>query len=157
MKTQLLHILQWLVTATISLLGFSACSDDSGEICMYGTPTWDFQANGRITDTEDNPIQGIRIEAITGYDQNGEQIGATLYSDKDGKFSTPIFEKKEMIFLRATDIDGEKNGGDFETKEINIKNLKYDLDDTNQDGWYSGVRTYNDIKIEMTEKSSDEE
>ncbi|MBE6199101.1 MAG: hypothetical protein E7138_02230 [Rikenellaceae bacterium] len=43
MKAKLSKATQWLIIATISLLGFSACKPD--EELMYGTPTSDYRAD----------------------------------------------------------------------------------------------------------------
>ncbi len=43
MKAKLSKATQWLIIATISLLGFSACKPDEEE--MYGTPTSDYRAD----------------------------------------------------------------------------------------------------------------
>lgn len=45
MKAKLSKAAQWLIVATISLLGFSACKpDEEKELEMYGTPTSDYRA-----------------------------------------------------------------------------------------------------------------
>lgn len=80
MKTRLTKFTHWLISATISLLGFSACAAtskatkidtpevDEAErpleevIVMYGSPTITYQADGRVKDEKDNPIKGVQTE-----------------------------------------------------------------------------------------------
>lgn len=45
MKAKLSKATQWLIIATISLLGFSACKPDEEVVEMYGTPTSDYRAD----------------------------------------------------------------------------------------------------------------
>lgn len=46
MKDKISKATQWLIIATISLLGFSACKpDEEEELLMYGTPTSDYRAD----------------------------------------------------------------------------------------------------------------
>lgn len=80
MKARLTKFTYWLISATISLLGFSACAatskatkTDAPEVdeverpledirVMYGSPTWGYQADGRVMDEECKPIKGVQIK-----------------------------------------------------------------------------------------------
>ncbi len=158
MKTKVFNFANWLLTAVISLLGFSACSNsDNGMLCMYGTPTFDYQAEGCVTDEEGNPIEGIQLKVTlqkTSQDSSDSEI---IFSDKDGEFTTPKYYDRMIFSLTAEDIDGAKNGGEFESKQIDLTKMKLELDKTNADGWYEGVNIYKDIEIVMSKKTADEE
>lgn len=77
----------WALAGLISLLGFSACSDDfkgepeptpdengivnngdnnngnddGGAVCEYGTPYAVFAVSGKVTDAQGNGLEGIRV------------------------------------------------------------------------------------------------
>lgn len=150
MKGKLRTIKHRLSVAAMSLFGFtSTCCFYTA----YGCPTIDFQADGRITDEEGYPIEGIEINAKFLDDTNEYPV---IYSDEDGRFSTEIFKDKYLISLIATDIDGEKNGGEFETKEIDLTKMTPEIRESKKDEWYS-FRIYRDVKIQLAKKSSNEE
>ena len=162
MKAKITKFANWLLTAVISLLGFSAC-DNGGMMLMYGTPTFDYQADGRVVDEEGNPIEGIRVKVTLGNAWStkidGTQVeGGVVYSGKDGSFTTKKFEDIEIYSLTAIDVDGEKNGGEFETQEIRVDLLKPTTEKGDRKGdWYFGVQKYENIEIVMTEKVTQEE
>lgn len=161
MKTKLSRTAQWLMTAIISLLGFSACSDEEkGMMCMYGTPTFDYQADGRVVDEEGNPIEGIQVKVSLRDVMNRQtEDGGTIYSGKDGSFKTDKYFEKMIFSLTATDVDGAKNGGEFDSQEIRVDMIKPTYEENRKEGdsWYFGVQKYEDIEIVMTEKSTEEE
>ena len=154
MKAKITKFANWLLTAVISLLGFSAC-DNGGMMLMYGTPTFDYQADGRVVDEEGNPIEGIRVKVTLGNEWStkidGTQVeGGVVYSGKDGSFTTKKFEDIEIYSLTAIDVDGEENGGEFETQEVRIDTMR----PTYSKG---GTQKYENIEIVMTEKVTEEE
>ena len=176
MKAKLSRRAQWLISAIISLLGFSGCAatskaadsdvaipeEDSIEMpqreirVMYGTPTWGYQADGRVTDEKCKPIKGVRIEA-TLRDRRGTLETQIIYSGKDGKFQThaydtPIYEDKKIISLSAIDEDGRKRGGDFSTAKIDLTKMKPVLDKSTQTAWYDGTFKYNNLEITLKRK-----
>ena len=156
MKTKLSNAAQWILTAIISLLGFSGCSKEEPMVCMYGTPTADYKAEGSVTDEEGNPIEGIKVKVeLRGYYNNPSET-KSVYSGGDGQFITPQYRNQEIISLTAIDIDGGNNGGEFEDKTINLQGIKPTLDKSNADGWYQGVKTYN-VDIQLTKKFADNE
>lgn len=156
MKAKLSNATQWILTAIISLLGFSGCSKEEQMVCMYGTPTADYKAEGSVTDEEGNPIEGIKVKVeLRGYYNNPSET-KSVYSGGDGQFITPQYSNQEIISLTAIDIDGGNNGGEFEDKTINLQGIKPTLDKSNADGWYQGVKTYN-VDIQLTKKSADNE
>lgn len=155
MKTKLSQLTQWLLTAVIALLGFSACEDKDRPI-MYGSPTADYKAEGVVTDEDGNPIEGIQIkvEAQTYIGQTVEP--EVVYSSSDGLYTTKKYKDRPILYLHISDIDGEKNGGEFEEMTINLQELKPVLDKTDADGWYIGVYNYV-VNFKLTKKSADNE
>ena len=156
MKAKLSNATQWILTAIISLLGFSGCSKEEEMLCMYGTPTADYKAEGVVTDEDGNPIEGIKVRVeLQSYINNSTEKKA-VYSGDDGQFITPKYFNLEILSLTATDIDGDKNGGEFEEKVINLQDMTPLLDKTDADGWYRGVYNYK-VDFKLTKKSADNE
>lgn len=156
MKAKLSNATQWILTAIISLLGFSGCSKEEEMLCMYGTPTADYKAEGVVTDEDGNPIEGIKVRVeLQSYINNSPEKRA-VYSGDDGQFITPKYFNLEILSLTATDIDGDKNGGEFEEKVINLQDMTPLLDKTDADGWYQGVYNYK-VDFKLTKKSADNE
>ena len=102
--------------------------------CMYGTPYVEFSIKGRVTDTEERPLQGIEVSMEDGMQK--------VLTAKDGSFNyvagMNAFGLKEVT-LTFTDVDGEENGGDFETEVLTIPVTQTDPGDGSWDnGDYSG-------------------
>lgn len=108
----------------LPLLGVSAViscdGDGSGDTCVpmygavvaeYGVQMVEYRVTGKVVDNNDNPIADI----LVGDDYSDNH---TLTKD-DGTF---VFESQAVIFagqsavLNFRDLDGEENGGEFETK-----------------------------------------
>lgn len=142
MNAKLTHLMRLVLSAVISLLGFSSCELFQEQGDMYGTPIADYQVKGCVTDADDNPIAGLRVVITeTGF---GEECDMqTLTTNKNGEY---ISEKKERKYrtntLTITDIDGDENGGSFKEKTFNLNEIKPVLDKSKAEGWYEGVYVY---------------
>ena len=94
------------------LLGFSgmfyACY-------KYGMPVAEYEINGTVTDKERKPIQDIRVIRQTYYDSDD-----TLYTNSEGKLYFKFWEEGNHAHLTLEDIDGELNGGEFATREVDV-------------------------------------
>jgi len=84
----------------------------------YGMPVDEFELNGVITDKTYEPVQNIRVIRET-YD--------TLYTNAEGKYSFKFWNEGRFTHLKVEDIDGEENGGEFTTQEINVRFTDADL------------------------------
>ncbi len=107
-----------LFLSMLSLLGFSGCSESGGNVYsepdMYGTPTEDFRFMGTLTDSEGNPIQGINVNVRSSSDD--------VVTDAEGAFLTDLTTEIDNYYtVTFTDIDGVENGGEFETKQVEVK------------------------------------
>lgn len=92
MKTSITKFSQGLTAILLGALGFSACSDlENDQPDMYGTPTMDFQTKGCVTDTENNPIQGLRVELTEHYHDDGDYKVTT---------QTPLPMPRVSLFLK---------------------------------------------------------
>ena len=113
MKKRIIKIFDKII---LLLLGFSGAFYSCA---MYGDPVEEFQINGTVMDKTGKPIQDIRI---TGHFDLGKND--TLYTNPEGKFYVKGWGRP---YLKLEDIDGEANGGDFETKNFNIEFTDADL------------------------------
>jgi putative lipoprotein (rSAM/lipoprotein system) len=102
----------------LAVLGFSGIVYSCAK---YGEPIADFEVNGIITDkTTAKPIQGIRISKEKSYDGID-----TMYTSSEGRY---VFHNwNNQLHLKIEDIDGEANGGYFETQEIDVTFTNADL------------------------------
>ncbi|MFI3317525.1 MAG: radical SAM-associated putative lipoprotein [Rikenellaceae bacterium] len=107
-----------LFLSALTLLGFGGCSDDGGELYteldMYGTPLVDYRFMGEVTDAEGNPIKGIEVKISSAED--------VVSTDSEGAFKTDFSSYADGSHsVTFTDIDGEENGGEFTSKQIDVK------------------------------------
>jgi len=135
----------------VLLLGFSGFFNSCESPAEYGMPHADFEIKGIATDeTNSQPIQNIRVIR-----QIYENFGDTLYTDSEGKYAFEFQEfppsPESTFHLKIEDIDGEENGGDFGTKEIDVTITKADQVKKGDGSWYDGkfVKTQN-IELEKT-------
>ena len=75
--------------------------------------------SARVVDTEGNPIQGI-----CAYPEGAEFEGRSGYSNYMGELSgfAHIAPRKRLIIC-FEDVDGEANGGEYKSLEIDITHL----------------------------------
>ena len=126
-----------IIVLFLSSLGvLTGCGSHLDE---YGMPHASFELKGTVTDNVTQPIQNIRVVRPFGYeDIYGGIPGDTIYTDKDGKYAF-AFEgfPSQKYQLKFEDIDGEENGGLFQTKEIEGEFTQTDLVEKGK-GWYDG-------------------
>ncbi|MBR1576526.1 MAG: radical SAM-associated putative lipoprotein [Bacteroidales bacterium] len=134
MKQKARQLFRWILTSMLGLLGFSGCEwlNIGGGMVMYGQPHTDFQASGKVTDRSGNAIEGIRVSirqhrhyANTPnviYDQNDWYYDDTLYTDAAGRYELKTgitsFNGPDDVTVVFEDVDGEKNGGVFESQTV---------------------------------------
>ena len=143
----------------LSALGFSACSDiENGDKksddwqdipCMYGTPTTEFVVKGKVTDSAGVPIKGI---VVSSKDVSSfiDCSGLSAVTADDGTFTTnKMREFGVMGTLIFTDTDGEANGGDFATLEVDLDKLPKNQTKEGDGSWYRGeYEVTADVKLE---------
>ena len=97
--------------------------------CMkYGMPENEYEIKGTITDSSNKPIKAIRIIRERYYEDKND----TLYTNSEGRYSIKLYEEYHIgsgmpINLKINDIDGEENGGEFVSTEIDVKFTGADL------------------------------
>ena len=132
MKSLITKFSQWMTAILLGALGFSACSESRPEWdipLMYGSPTVDYQTEGRVTDSENNPIPGLKVvltEKPRNYSNIDNIVTQTLTTDADGKFTSEITRGTDGYSgtLTITDIDQEENGGYFSEETISLDDVE---------------------------------
>ena len=122
-----------LLNYILGLMGVGAAS--CIPVAMYGAPHVEFSLSARVIDEAGNPIQGIEVRTKSGqqFDHN------TGYADYLGNIKAVSGsmwpdEQYEVVFL---DVDGEYNGGEFESLELNIAD-KVKQTQKGDGDWYQG-------------------
>ncbi|MCL2131715.1 MAG: radical SAM-associated putative lipoprotein [Lentimicrobiaceae bacterium] len=134
MKKSVIKFFDKIIVVLLGILGvFNSCEKP----LEYGTPHANYEVKGVITNKETSkPIQNIQVIR-----QIHQEYGDTLYTDADGKyvFAFGDFPYKDNVYrLKIEDIDGEENGGDFVTKEIEVKITQADQIEKGDGNWYDG-------------------
>ena len=100
----------------------------------YGMPHASYKIIGSVSDESGNPIPGIDVL----WKLWEESYKAN--TDSEGKFSMEVETfPSESVTLQFTDVDGEANGGEFESQEAQVSLTKTGKGDGKWDeGEYSG-------------------
>lgn len=142
-----------LIKILCGLLGIGATS--CIPVAMYGTPHVDFHLSARVVDAEGNPIQGIEahIKEYQWFDHN------TGISDYQGYINAVghMWPNTEYTVV-FDDIDGEYNGGVFETLELDISD-KVKQTKKGDGDWYQGAykAELGDVTLTLKEQNTEGE
>ena len=141
-----------LLYILLGLLGLSSCEHFFGA-AEYGCPNVSFSLKARVVDEAGNPIQGIEVRAEDGdrFEYNTGFSDYQGYIDARGSF-WPGTQHGKVQFI---DIDGEANGGEFETLTIQIENVTQTEDGSGN--WYDGAYTADMGTVTMKLKEKSEE
>ena len=126
----------------MAALGFSGCDDgiiNGGGMVEYGPPHCDFKIDITVTDESGKPLNGIRVTTVKSNDYVDDRlIQDTLYTDENGKVSKEysLISPPKKYELAFDDVDGEENGGSFESAAGTFEVKKIKKGDGN---WYEGV------------------
>lgn len=107
--------ISWKISAASFVLSaLFSCSDYEGPI--YETEADGVILQGTVTDQEGRPLEKIRITV----ENEDRSVREAYYTSSEGSFrcNFPVRRTEEQILLDITidDIDGEENGGLFESK-----------------------------------------
>ena len=103
--------------------------------------------SARVVDAEGNPIQGI-----CAYPEGAEFEGRSGYSNFEGKLSgfAHITPRKRLIIC-FEDVDGEANGGVYESLELDITHLATPPSKPDEWGFTgSGFVEFGDVEMEKS-------
>ena len=121
-----------LLSGALALLGFAGCTNINDAPDLYGTPSVDYKVIGTVTNEQGKPLKDIQVivknpNGWSYYDDNTSReslppqvIPDTLYTDKDGKFTSNNVHAISVskFTVEIQDIDGEANGGEFLQKQF---------------------------------------
>lgn len=145
MKRKTLSFINRCLAALLALLGFQACDFPKKygvPAPEYGTPYAEFEVQGKVTDTAQEPLKDIlvAIEISDGY----SRLRDTLYTDKSGEYHW----KGGAFPLDSAKIVVNDTTGKYASDSTKVA-LSYDR--TKADGWYRGVGTV-EADFELKEK-----
>lgn len=144
-----------LLNILMVLLGFGTSGCDIVGVAMYGTPNVKFHLSARVVDKDGNPIQGIEVRAKEGANFNHN----TGISDYQGNIDAwgQVWPGSQYA-VTFYDIDGEYNGGEFETLELDISD-KVKQTQKGDGEWYQGAykAELGDVTLTLKEQSEEQE
>ena len=125
MKNLINKLIRLLCVWVIGMLGFSSCEEHSDE---YGTPITTFRYWGTVTDEAGNPIEGINVIMsgnILGMPNVKLKTESYMYGEDMSVFLTGRFStaNTQITTIDFVDVDGEENGGDFQSVTITPQDM----------------------------------
>ena len=151
-----------LIYFLLSFLGFTAQSCDGvgnpfdDPVAMYGCPYANFTLSARVVTEEGEPIKDI---ILRNSDENSV-LNVNVSSDENGNiliidsiFPPSLVENIEVVF---EDVDGEANGGEFATVEMDISDKVEQVAEGGGD-WYFGGYKADLGDVVLTPKKETEE
>lgn len=141
-----------LIYILLGLLGLTSCEHFIGTV-EYGCPNVSFSLKARVVDEAGVPIQGIEVRTDDGasFEYNTGFSDYQGYIDARGSF-WPGTQHGKVQFI---DIDGEANGGEFETLTVDIKNATQTEEGSGH--WYEGAYAADLGTVTMKLKEKSEE
>jgi len=153
MKVKMKHWYNAVLTALLALLGYGCSSDEQEMVPMYGTtPSVDFQFNGQVTDDAGTPIQGIKTSVkivIPLMDGKKNVYGQdSVLTDVSGRYHLRHLGMNYNTKLIVEDVDGEANGGEFQSDTLDVDLEKAIKVKDGEGSWNIGTyEVYQDIKM----------
>ena len=140
-----------LIYILLGLLGFTSC--ELFAPVEYGCPNVSFSLKARVVDEAGVPIQGIEVRTERGghFEYNTGFSDYQGYIDANGTFR-PGTQHGKVQFI---DIDGEANGGEFETLTVDVDNASQTEEGSGH--WYEGAYTADLGTVTMKLKEQSEE
>ena len=103
----------------------------------YGMPSATYELKGKVTSKNTSyPIKHIQITTQMKYERPD-----TLYTNSRGEYYYKVigFPLDQPLYLKFEDIDGEENGGEFISQEVDIIFDDADLIKKGKDKWDNGT------------------
>ena len=149
MKRRMINWYEGLLSAVLTLLGFSSCdvvNNNNNVVCEYGCPNVEYQVKGTVTDAASGkPVEGIQAQmAIVERTDEGVNVYGmdSLMTAKDGTFAFPQMNDMSIDGLRTSlileDVDGVENGGVYASDTIELKSLPKDQVKEGDGKWFAG-------------------
>lgn len=127
MRNLIDSVFRVVCVAVFCLLGFSSC--DKEEEVKTPTTTY-FRYWGRVTDQAGNPIKGIHVimsGTIMGMPNAQFKTETYMYGEDESIFMVGRWMSMEDTQIKTidfVDVDGEENGGDFESVTITPQDME---------------------------------
>ena len=149
MKVRFYRWYNTLLTSLLALLGYGCSSESPMDmygtiVAMYGALVIKYSVKGNVTDEDGNPIKNIKASVKTGpYDEEGTPyypIDSTM-TDAHGQFAIDfpynnISGGRHKLILE--DIDGEENGGEFQSDTLSLDQLEPKQIEPSSGAWDAG-------------------
>lgn len=145
-----------VLSALLSMLGFEACdikNEYGAPPSEYGTPYASYEVKGQVTDEDDNPIPGIRITASNS--PSDSLAYQTVIADDAGHYA---LKERELYIsdndmIEFEDVDGEANGGLFQTQTLHIREMPMEKTADGKSNWDDGTYKVNgSVKLKKQQK-----
>ena len=145
-----------VLTVLLSMLGYTSCSndeDDGRDVLMYGVPSSAFRYKGLVTDEAGTPVQGIKMSVnmiLPTVEEGVKEVYGidSVLTDTSGRYQLIGYGANTETKLLVEDIDGEANGGEFQSDTLDIdfeKRIKIKEGDGNMNG--DSYEINQDIKL----------
>ncbi|MDO4164736.1 MAG: radical SAM-associated putative lipoprotein [Bacteroides sp.] len=138
-RKQWLQLCNRMLSGTLVLLGFASCTGEEAQ--EYGQPYAEYQIKGKVTDTDNRPMNGARIIVkeqnndgeVIPYQNNDtlytEQTGTYIYTNcglNAGRFRVVCEDPTGINAADSTDVKMEPSGGSgwyqgSDSKEVNFQ------------------------------------
>jgi putative lipoprotein (rSAM/lipoprotein system) len=147
MKRFILKPYDKFIIALITIIGSLTSCDFFNPPAEYGVPHADYEIKGIVTDSiTSSPVQHIRVTITQNltYTKNDSILThvdtlAVKETDSTGKYDIQFqtFPLEELTFkVKADDIDGTANGGNFTSQQKDVSFKQSDL--SGGKDWYDG-------------------
>lgn len=142
-----------LLYILLGLLGFGLQGCVTAE---YGTPHVSFRVKARVVNEAGEPIQGIEVRTEKG----ARFEYSTGFSDYQGYIDAYcgfLFPGDQYHDLHFIDVDGEANGGEYETLVVDSKNINQIEEGSGH--WYEGsyIAEVGTVTLKLKAEASDTE
>jgi len=125
MKVRFYRWYNALLGAILAFLGYS-CSDgpdEYGTPVEYGVPTARYEMKGTVTDEHGAALQGIKVSLKVETERNLYEPIDSTKTDSQGSYLMKVNQgvlQFKGVKLIVEDVDGEKNGGEFQSDTVNV-------------------------------------
>lgn len=147
MKRKTLSFINRCLAALLALLGFQACESFPDKYGVpapeYGVPYAEFEVQGKVTDTKQEPLKDILV-AVEISNQGYTELIDTLYTNESGEYHW----KAGTFPSDSAKVVVNDTTGRYASDSTKVA-LSYDRSQAH--GWYDGVASA-EADFELKEK-----
>lgn len=147
MKVRFYRWYNVVLSSLLTLLGYGCSVSDEpmdmyGTVLMYGVPSVRYCVNGNVTDEDGKPIKNIKASVKDGPYKDGTlyfPVDSTM-TDAHGQFTIDNRNINNLASqkLILEDIDGEENGGEFQSDTLSLDQLDVKQVEPSSGAWDTG-------------------